>query len=74
VSAPAATATAVNQTPEQRAREESSLRTSAARDKINALLEPLTADEAEHVLGEVVRFQYGPDWRDELKCMAEREK
>ena len=74
MTAAAATATAVNQTPEQRAREESSLRTSAARDKIDALLEPLTADEAERVLRGAAMLKFGPEWSDELKRMAEREK
>ena len=50
------------------------MRTSAARDKIDALLEPLTADEAERVLRGAAMLKFGPEWSDELKRMAEREK
>ena len=74
MSAPTATATAVNQTPEQRARYASAVRTSGARSRIDALLEPLTADEAERVLRGAAMIKFGPGWRDELKRMAERGK
>ena len=74
MTAPAATATAVKQTPEQRARYESAVRASGARSRIDALLAPLTADEAERALRGAAMIKFGPEWRDELKLMAEREK